>query len=79
VIVKKDGKMDLDVAVKIDGFEKVASIFAVSETVARGDAEAVVSLKGVDVRMKKVSFMKGYVRVNNGFLRIPGLRSPSGR
>jgi hypothetical protein len=74
--IKKNGKMDLDVALTIDGFEKVAPIFAVRGAVAEGDAEAVMSLRDLDLRSKKIPYMKGYVRVNNGFLRIPGLPKP---
>ncbi|HEY3275650.1 MAG TPA: AsmA-like C-terminal domain-containing protein [Syntrophorhabdaceae bacterium] len=74
--IRKNRIMDLDVALKVDGFEKVAPLFATTETVARGDAEAVMSLKGVDLQTKKVSFAKGYINVNNGFFKIPGLGKP---
>ena len=74
--IRKNRIMDLDVALKVDGFEKVAPLFATTETVARGDAEAVMSLKGVDLQTKKVSLVKGYININNGFFKIPGLAKP---
>ncbi len=74
--IRKNRKMDLDVSMKVDGFERVAKLFLVNDDGARGDAQAVLSIRGVDLVNRRTSSIKGYMHVNNGFVRLPGMTKP---
>ena len=74
--IRKDRRMDLDVTMKIDGFERVAKIFFVDDDMAKGDADMVMSVRDMDLDSRRIPFMKGYINVNNGFVRLPSVTKP---
>lgn len=74
--IKTNGKMDLDGTVKIDGFEKMAKVFLLPQDEAKGDGEAVMSFRDVDLKTREIPYMKGHVRISNGFLRLPWITKP---
>jgi hypothetical protein len=74
--IKPDKKMDLDIAMDVFGFGRIAPLFFFSSTTTGGDLELKMSLKDIALPLKKLPYMKGYVKVNNGFLRLPWLKKP---
>jgi len=74
--IKSDKKMDLDIAMDILGFGRVAPLFFFSSSIAGGDLELKMSLRDISLPLKKLPYMNGYVRINKGFLRLPWLKKP---
>ena len=74
--IGNDRKMNLDAAMKVDGFEKVAGLFAVTDVKVKGSAEARLSLKGFDLNSRKIPFMKGYISIDDGVVRLPWASRP---
>jgi hypothetical protein len=74
--IKPDKKMDLDIAMDIFSFGKVAHLFYFSSSKAKGDLELKMSLKDIGFPLKKLPYMNGYVKINNGFLKLPWLKKP---
>ena len=74
--IGNDRKMNLDVAMKIDGFERVAGLFSVTDVKAKGNAEVKLSMREVDLGTKKIPFMTGYIDVDNGVVRLPWVTRP---
>jgi hypothetical protein len=62
---------DLNVYAKVGGFEKVAKLFFMDDDGARGDAEAKMTFKHLDLRSRKIPRMEGYITINNGSLKVP--------
>jgi hypothetical protein len=69
-------RLDLDVALDVEGIDRVAKLFFVEEDTARGNVELKLSLRDLILPVKKLPYMNGHVRINNGFLRLPGMARP---
>ncbi len=74
--IKPDKKMDLDIAMDIFGFDKVAPLFFFSSSTTGGELDLKMSLKDIELPLRKMPCMNGYVRINKGFLRLPWLKKP---
>ena len=74
--IGSDRKMNLDVTMKVDGFERVAGLFSVTDVKARGNADARLSLRGIDLNTRKIPYMKGYIDIDNGVVRVPWVTKP---
>jgi len=74
--IGNDRKMNLDVTLKVDGFERVAGLFSVTDMKARGNADAKLSLRGIDLNTRKIPYMKGYIDIDNGVVRLPWVTRP---
>jgi hypothetical protein len=74
--VGNDRKMDLDVAMKIDGFERVAGLFSVTDVKAKGNADVKLTMREVDLKTGKIPYIKGYIDIDNGVVRLPWVTRP---
>ncbi|MDR2018341.1 MAG: AsmA-like C-terminal region-containing protein [Syntrophobacterales bacterium] len=71
-----DGKMNLHAAMKIDSFEKAARLFYVTDVLAKGKAEMELSMGQVNLKTREIPYIKGYIDVNNGVVRLPWVAKP---
>jgi hypothetical protein len=68
--------VDLDMAMDVAGIDRVAGLFLIDEGTAKGNVAMKMEVRGLTLPIKRLPHMKGYVRINNGFLRIPHLPKP---
>jgi hypothetical protein len=69
-------KIDLDVALNIKGVEKVAPLFFFEGNTPRGDVELNMAVRDLLFPLRKLPRLSGFLKVQDGFLRIPGLPKP---
>jgi hypothetical protein len=74
--IKPDKRMDLDITMDIAGFGKVAPLFFFSSSSTGGNLDLKMSLRDINLPLKKLPYMIGYVKINNGFLWLPWLKKP---
>jgi hypothetical protein len=68
--------MNLDVSMNVIGIERVAPLFFFEGDTARGDAELKLSVRNFSLPLKKLPYMRGYIKIHNGFLRLPWIAKP---
>jgi hypothetical protein len=74
--IENNRKMDLDIAMDIYGIEKVANLFFFENEPAKGDVEVKIALRDLILPVKKLPYIRGYIKINNGFLRLPWITKP---
>lgn len=74
--IEGNRKVSMDVALDVDNVAKVAHLFFFDEKTAKGDITLKMSIRDLNLPVKKIPHMVGHVRVRNGFLRLPWLKRP---
>ncbi len=60
----------------IPSIARVAPYFLLPKDTAKGDLSLNLVAKNMELPLKKLPNLTGHVKVNNGFLRLPGLSTP---
>ncbi|OPY75977.1 MAG: putative assembly protein [Syntrophorhabdus sp. PtaU1.Bin153] len=74
--VGPDKTMNLDVGMNINGIERVAPLFFFENGPVAGDAEVKVSLRDLNLPLKKLPYVRGFVTMENGSIQVPWIRKP---
>ena len=72
--MQTDKKMNLDIAMNIPSIEKIARLFFFDGNSTKGDLELNLSIRDLMLPIKKLPYINGYAKINNGFLRLPWIR-----
>jgi hypothetical protein len=70
--------MNLDIGMDIKAIERVAPLFFFDTVAPKGDLELNVSVSELRWPLTKLPYMRGFVHINNGFLRLPWMDKPLG-
>jgi len=74
--VEGNRKVSMDVALDVDNIARIAHLFFFNEKTAKGDITLKMSIRDLDLPVKRFPHMVGHLRVRNGFLRLPWLKRP---
>ncbi len=66
-------KIDAQVALDAHDVGRVAKIFFLPQETTKGDVSLKVAVKDFQLPIEKLPYMTGYVKIDDGFLRIPSL------
>ncbi len=74
--VRPDKTIDADLMIDVPEIEKIAHLFLLDEQLTKGSVDLNLSLRGLQFPLKKLPYIEGYARINNGFLRLPWVAKP---
>ena len=72
--IKPDRKMDFDFEIDIADFGRIAPLLFFDNYSAQGNLNARMSLTDMEFPLKNIPYMEGYIKVNNGAMRLPWLK-----
>jgi len=68
--------MNLDIGMNVQAIERLAPLFFFENHTPKGDLDLNIAFRGLTWPLQKIPHMKGFVKVNNGFLKLPWLDKP---
>ena len=68
--------MNLDIGMNVQAIERVATLFFFENHAPKGDLDLNIAFRGLTWPLQKIPNMRGFVRVNNGFLKVPWFDKP---
>ena len=74
--IDPDRTMNLDIGMNVQAIERVAPLFFFEDDAPKGDLDLNVSVKGLRWPFVKLPYMRGYIHVNKGFIRLPWMITP---
>jgi hypothetical protein len=74
--ISPDKAMNLDIGMNVPAIERVAPLFFFENHTPKGDLDLNIDFKGLTWPVQKIPYMNGFMRVNNGFLRLPWFTEP---
>ncbi len=69
-------RINADIRMEAGDLGRVAKLFFPEDIPSGGDALLNLSIKDLELPLVKLPYMTGNVKINNGFLRLPGLPKP---
>lgn len=71
-----DRKINASVEATAPDLTKVANLLLLPEDMTAGSISLDLSVKDLEFPVKRLPYMTGTIKVNNGFVRVPGLSNP---
>ena len=68
--------MNFDISMNIPAIERASPLFFFENQAPKGDLDLNIAFKDLTWPMQKIPYMRGFMRVNNGFLRLPWFTEP---
>jgi hypothetical protein len=75
-VVSPDRATNLDVGMNIAAIERVAPLFFFNVDTTKGDVDLSLSVKELRWPVVKLPYVRGFVRMNNGFFQLPWMKTP---
>ncbi|MBP1734262.1 MAG: hypothetical protein H6Q53_549, partial [Deltaproteobacteria bacterium] len=75
-VISPDKTMNLDIGLNVQALERVAPLFFFDTDTPKGDLDLNIAFRGMKWPLRKIPSMRGYVKVNNGFIKLPWLPKP---
>jgi hypothetical protein len=74
--ISPDKTMNFDIGMNVPAIERVAPLFFFENHAPKGDLDLNIAFRGLTWPLQKIPLMRGFVRINNGFLKLPWLAKP---
>jgi len=74
--ISPDKTMNFDIGMNVPAIERVAPLFFFENHAPKGDLDLDIAFRDLTWPLQKMPHMRGFVRVNNGFLKLPWLEKP---
>lgn len=74
--VRDKKRINLDVGLDVHGIDRIAGLFFFGDGAAKGDIDFKVAVRDLILPLKKLPYMSGSIKIENGFLRLPWLPKP---
>jgi len=74
--ISPDKTMNFDIGMNVSAIERVAPLFFFENQATKGDLDLNIAFKGLKWPLQKIPLMRGFVRINNGFLKLPWVDKP---
>jgi hypothetical protein len=74
--ISPDKAMNLDIGMNVPAIERVAPLFFFEDHTPKGDLDLNIAFRGLTWPLQKIPHMRGFVKVNNGFLKLPWFDKP---
>jgi hypothetical protein len=68
--------MNLDIGMNVQAIERVAPLFFFEDDSPKGDLDLNIAFRGLRWPLKKIPHMRGFVKINNGFIKLPWFTKP---
>jgi len=75
-IISPERIMNLDIDMNVQAIERLAPLFFFENHTPKGDLDLNIAFRGLTWPLQKIPHMRGFVRVNNGFLKLPWFDKP---
>jgi AsmA-like C-terminal region len=75
-VVSPERTMNLDIGINVQAIERVAPLFFFTEDSPQGNLDLNVSVGGLRWPIRKLPSIRGFARINNGFVRLPWMSAP---
>jgi hypothetical protein len=74
--ISPDKTMNLDIGMNVPAIERVAPLFFFENHAPKGDLDLNIAFRGLTWPLQKIPHLRGFARVNNGFLKLPWFDKP---
>jgi hypothetical protein len=74
--ISPDRTMNLDIGMNVQAIERVVPLFFFENNAPKGDLDLNIAFKDLKWPLRKIPSMRGFVRVNNGFVKLPWFDKP---
>jgi hypothetical protein len=74
--ISPDRTMNLDIGMNVQAIERVAPLFFFENDAPKGDLSLAIVFRDLKWPLRKIPYMKGLVKINNGFVKLPWFAKP---
>jgi hypothetical protein len=74
--ISPDKTMNLDIGMNVQAIERVAPLFFFDADTPKGDLDLNIAFSGLKWPLRKIPSMRGFIKVNNGFVKLPWFPKP---